>query len=123
MKKTKFFATHLSGWQTTSISYSGYGYGRHAAGMVNVYGYGPAGTFDYVVTYHRSKVILSMLGSGEWWSLDEAVRSNYSTNGYTTRVGITRASLSQCRRMHASHVALPDSGKTAHDIRVRLRKN
>ncbi len=121
-KKEKFFKNETSGYGTTTINYSGYGYGRHCAGMTNIYGFSPNGdTFDYIVTRHRSLVIASMIRSGEWWDVDEDIRSNYSTNGYTTRVGIKRASAKRCKVMADSHRAINLSGKDAHDARVHLR--
>lgn len=121
-KKEMFFLNNTTAFCCTQINYSGYGYGRHYAGMVNVYGYDPeGGVFDYVVTYHRSNVICRMLTSGEWWTIDEDIRSNYTTNGYTTRVGIKKAHKKRCAELAASHRAIPFSGKGAHDARVFLR--
>jgi hypothetical protein len=106
----------------TTISYSGYGYGRHNGGKTHLYGYDPKGEqFSYIVTFHRSKVIAQMIRTGEWWELTEKIRSNYSTNGYTTRVGIKRANLARCAKMMKSHQAIPDAGKAAHDARVIMR--
>ena len=121
-KKEKFFKNNKSGFATTLINYSGYGYGRHAAGMTNIYGYDNTGfTFDYIVTNHRAGVIASMLTTGEWWKLESSIRSNYSTNGFTTRVGIKRANRKRCKQLAESHNAVPYSGKAAHDARVFLR--
>lgn len=121
-KRQKFFKTQTSGFGTTVINYSGYGYGRHCAGMTNVYGYAPDGsTFDYVVTRHRSNIIIRMLRDGSWWSVNEDIRDNYSTNGYTTRAGIRRADEKRCKQLADSHRAIPFSGKAAHDARVMAR--
>lgn len=121
-KKEKFFKTYKTGFSTTLISFSGYGYGRHAAGMVNIYGFDNEGIrFDYVVTHHRSKVIASMIEAGTWWKLDSAIRSNYSTNGYNTRKGIKNANLTRCKQLQNSHTTVPFSGKSAHDYRVLIR--
>ncbi|MFH2013626.1 MAG: hypothetical protein ABIJ17_01505 [Patescibacteria group bacterium] len=123
-KKDKFFVNNKTGIGTTTINYSGYGYGKHYAGMTNVYGYAPDGsTFDYIVTYHRSNVIIKMIKSGEWWKIDESIRSNYTTNGYTTRVGIKKASKKRCEQLRNSHAVISHSGKLAHDERVRKRNN
>ena len=122
MKKEKFFKNQKSGYNTTTINYSGYGYGRHAAGMVNIYGYTPDGsTFDYIVSYHRSKVITRMIITGEWWTISDDVRGNYSTNGYTTRIGIARANPKRCTQIADSHRAFVYQGQNAHDVRVLLR--
>jgi hypothetical protein len=121
-KKEKFFKNQTSGIGTTTINYSGYGYGKHYAGMTNVYGYDSDGsTFDYIVTHHRSKQIIKMIEIGEWWSIDSDIRSNYSTNGYTTRVGIAKANLKRCTQLADSHRIIDDVGKSAHDARVILR--
>jgi hypothetical protein len=121
-KKEKFFKTKAEGYSTTRINYSGYSYGRHYGGMTNIYGYSPDGSvFDYIVTYHRSKVIARMIRNGTWWALDISIRDNYSTNGYTTRVGIIRANKKRCSQLSESHKILPFGGKNAHDARVILR--
>ena len=121
-KREKFFKTQTSGMGMTTINYSGYGYGKHYAGMTNLYGYTPDGsTFNYIVTYHRSKKIIEMFETGEWWSIDIDIRSNYSTNGYTTRVGIAKANLKRCRELADSHRIIDNVGKSAHDARVILR--
>lgn len=121
-KKEKFFKTQVTGFSTTTINYNGYGYGRHCAGMTNVYGYSPEGIrFDYIVTPHRANVICSMIRSGQWWTLDADIRSNYSTNGYNTRWGIRRANLLRCRKMAESHAAITLGGKDGHDARVMMR--
>lgn len=123
-KKEKFFIENTSGVGSTTINFSGYGYGRHYAGMINLYGYDPDGNvFDYIVTYHRSKVICKMISTGEWWKLDESILANYSTNGHTTRVGIKRANIAKAKKMKDSHDAIPFSGKAAHDARVFFRNN
>lgn len=121
-KKEKFFKNQPSGIGTTTINYSGYGYGKHYAGMTNIYGYAPDGTtFDYIVTFHRSKIIVKMIRTGEWWLIDSDIRKNYSTNGYTTRVGIHRANKKRCMQLADSHRIIDEVGKNAHDARVRLR--
>jgi hypothetical protein len=121
-KKDKFFIQNSSGYCTTTINYSGYGYGRHCAGKTNLYGYDNNGNaFDYIVTNHRCKVIISMIDSGEWWGLEDSIRSNYSTNGHSTRKGIKKANIERCKLMHRSHQINPLSGKSNHDIRVLLR--
>ena len=121
-KREIFFKTQNNGFGVTTINYSGYGYGRHYAGMTNIYGYAPCGlVFDYVVTYHRSKQILKMIKSGEWWTVDSDIRNNYSTNGYSTRVGINRANKKRCKQIADSHKAINRLGKDAHEARVRLR--
>ncbi len=121
-KKEKFFKNKTSGIGTTLINYSGYGYGKHFAGMTNVYGFAPDGsTFDYIVTHHRSKIIAKMIITGEWWTIDNDIRSNYSTNGFTTRVGIDKANKKRCMQLADSHRIIDEIGKNAHDARVRLR--
>ena len=121
-KRESFFKNQKSGIGRTAINYHGYGYGRHYAGMINIYGYAPDGTtFDYVVTYHRSKVLIDMLLSGEWWTIDSDIRRNYSTNGFTTRIGIRRANKKRCSQLANSHRLIDEVGKNALDERVRLR--
>ena len=121
-KREKFFANNKSGIGTTTINYTGYGYGRHCAGMTNLYGYAPDGSiFDYVVTFHRSRIIEEMIITGEWWTIHEDIRSNYSTNGFTTRVGIRKANKKRCTQLADSHRLIIDSGKQAHDLRVKIR--
>jgi len=121
-KREKFFKNQTSGIGTTTINYSGYGYGKHCAGMINIYGYAPDGTtFDYIVTFHRSKIIAKMIKTGEWWTIDSDIVSNYSTNGYTTRVGLKRANKKRCTQLADSHRAIDEIGKNAHDARVRVR--
>jgi hypothetical protein len=121
-KREKFFKNQTSGIGTTRIAYSAYGYGKHYAGMTHIYGYTPDGLiFDYIVTYHRSKIIVKMINNGEWWKIDEDIRSNYSTNGYTTRIGVKRANLKRCSELSESHRIIEESGKEAHEARVRLR--
>ena len=121
-KAEKFFENNTDGISTTTINYSGYGYGRQYAGMTHVYGYDDKGLrFDYVVTFHRSRVIMNMIRSGEWWLLDSAIRDNYSTNGYNTRRGIKNADVMRCRKMQESHDRITEKGKDAHDTRVLLR--
>jgi hypothetical protein len=123
-KKEKFFKTQTTGWNTTTISYSGYGYGKHYGGMTNIYGYTPDGdTFDYIVTHHRSLIIGKLIESGEWWNIHPDVRGNYSTNGYTTRVGVRRANIARCGKMALSHHLITDDGSAAHEARVFLRNN
>lgn len=121
-KKEKFFKANNSGFGLTNINYSGYGYGKNHAGMINLYGFAPDGSmFDYIVTFHRSKQIIKMLQSGEWWDINPDVRDNYSTNGYTTRVGIKRANARRCKQLADSHKKIIMTGKSAHDLRVILR--
>ena len=121
-KKERFFRDNTAGVETTLINYSGYGYGRHAAGMVELYGYDDNGNqFSYIVTRHRCRVIQKMIKNGEWWTLDSSIRANYSTNGYTTRVGIKRANAARCKQLSDSHKAIYEGGKAAHDMRVALR--
>lgn len=122
LKKDKFFENNQTGFGFTRINYSGFGYGSHAGGMTDVYGYKPNGeTFSYVVSFHRSKIIIKMLKDGSWWNIHEAIQSNYGTNGYTTRIGLKRANLDTCLRMWSSHHVITEGGKSGHDARVQLR--
>jgi hypothetical protein len=121
-KKEKFFKTAKIGMNTTTINYTGYGYGRHCGGMVNVYGYTPEGAiYDYIVTFHRSKKIIEMIKTGKWWTINQDIRANYCTNGYTTRIGIKKADMARCKRLADSHRVIQGGGSEAHDMRVFLR--
>lgn len=123
MKKAeKFFKNNSSGYNTTRINYSGYGYGQHYGGMTHLYGYDNNGfPFNYIVSYHRACQIIKLIKNKEWWEIDEDIRNNYSTNGYTTRIGLKRANIKRCKQIAESHIKCDYSGKSAHDYRVRLR--
>jgi hypothetical protein len=123
-KKELFFRNNTTGYNTTTINYSGYGYGRQYAGMTNVYGYDNDGIrFDYIVTSHREKVILRMLKDGSWWLIDSSIRGNYSTNGKTTLCGIERSKkhIERLDKIAHSHFVNTDRGIDAHNNRVRIR--
>ena len=128
-KKEKFFETtkadgnlHLC---TTTINYSGYGYGRQYAGMTNVYGIRENGEkFDFICTFHRSNVAKKRIINGTWFDIPEAIRDNYTTNGYNTRCGLERAKnkLERIERIHKSHSEFGYlTGKDGHETRVRKR--
>lgn len=126
MKKYKKFMSENVGaknlYLSTTINYSGYGYGKHYAGMIHCYGYDPNGEkWECICTYHRMKVISKMIKTGEYWGINEDIRKNYETNGYTTRVGLKKANLIRCKQLADSHRQCDESGKAAHDFRVRLR--
>lgn len=128
MKKAEKFLKNNSGktdvYSSTTINYTGYGYGRHYAGMVHIYGYDIYGDkWECICTYHRYKQITKLLRTGEYWSINEDIRKNYETNGYTTRVGLLRADKKRCTQLADSHRICDESGKAAHDYRVRLRNN
>ena len=109
-------------YSSTIINYTGYGYGRHYAGMIHLYGYDPNGKkWECICSYHRGKVISKMIKNGEYWNIHEDIRKNYETNGYTTRIGLKRANLVRCKQLADSHRKCDESGKAAHDYRVRLR--
>lgn len=120
-----FFRKNPTGeniFQTTKLNYSGSSYGECYAGMTYLYGYDCDGNrFDYFVTNHRAKTIISLINDNKWWGLDSSIRDNYSTNGYTTRVGINRANMKRCKQLSESHKKFPYSGKNAHDYRVLIR--
>lgn len=121
-KRDKFFKKEKTGFSQTGLNYSGSGYGKHYGGMTNVYGFDPDGNiFDYFVTFHRSKIIIQLLISGEWWKIDEDIRGNYSTNGYSTRIGLKRANKAKCKKIADSHREVRQTGKNAHDYRVIIR--
>jgi hypothetical protein len=126
MKKYQSFMYKNSGkknvYDSTTINYFGYGYGKHYAGMMHLYGYDINGEeWECICTYHRAKVIKKLIKSGEYWNIHKDIRKNYETNGFTTRVGIRRANLQRCKKMADSHRKCSEQGKSAHDYRVRLR--
>lgn len=126
MKKAEKFLKNNSGktdvYSSTTINYTGYGYGKHYAGMVHIYGYDPNGKkWECICTYHRSKQIIKLIQNGEYWNINNDIRQNYETNGFTTRVGLKKANLIRCKQLADSHRQCDESGKAAHDFRVRLR--
>ena len=108
----------------TGLNYSGSYIGKHANGNRHLYGFDINGNwFEYVCTYHRSKTILKMLNTGEWWTLPEAIRNNYSTNGYNTRVGIRKYfnRLERIEQIALSHQIIKYGGIDGHKDRVQIR--
>ena len=128
-KKDKFFENLVEDGKlhicTTTINYSGYGYGRHYAGMKNLYGITEDGeTFDYICTPHRVDVIIKRMKNGTWFNIPSAIRDNYTHNGYTTRCGLDRAvkRLERIEEIQKSHIEYGHlTGKAGHDFRVRMR--
>lgn len=109
--------------ETTQINYSGYGYGRHNAGMTHVYYFNGESVEDLgVMTHHRAKVVISMIERGTWFNVDEDLRKNYTTNGFNTRVGLVKANINRVKTIAQSHKSLPFSGQAAHQLR-KIKRN
>lgn len=77
------------------------------------------------ITRHRAKQVAAAIHQGKWDGIDEEVRQNYITNGYTTRRGLYAdysKQLEHITRIHLSHIICDDSGTEGHNIRQNLRR-
>lgn len=73
---------------------------------------------------HRCRILAKSYTDGTLDNVPEYILTNYTHNGYMTRRGLFAdydKSRNRIECIADSHIAIPQRGTAAHDMRVRLR--